>query len=294
MKIKGSITALITPFKKNGIEEAAFQSLAVRQIENGVHGLVPCGTTGEAPTLSVDEHKRVIEMTVEVAAGTIPVIAGCGTNSTEKTIYLAKKAEDIGADALLVVTPYYNKPTQEGLFLHYRAVANATELPIIIYNIPDRTAVDINTETIARLYEVCTNIIGIKDAAHSLNKVNERKQMLGKDFIQLSGNDIDVLEFNERGGIGCVSVTANVAPDLCAEFQNLYLTGDRTGAKKIYERLMLLHKNLFIETNPVPVKYAMSLLGLCKPDVRLPLAPLSVQSQNVVRDTLRDTGLLDA
>jgi len=294
MNFKGSITALITPFTDVGVDERAFSALVERQVAAGTHGLVPCGTTGETPTLSTAERKRLIEMTVEGAAGKIPVISGCGTNSTEETIHLAKQAEAAGSDALLVVTPYYNKPSQEGLFLHYQAVAASTGLPIIIYNIPGRTAVDMSVETMARLFKACKNIVGVKDATGDLNRIGEQKKALGDDFIQLSGDDITALECNQRGGIGCVSVTGNVAPGLCAEFQNLCGAGDLEGAKAIHERLTPLHKHLFVETNPVPVKYAMSLLGLCDARVRLPLAPLSAASEKIVQGAMADAGLLDA
>lgn len=293
MKFEGSITALVTPFAGTGIDEEAFSALVARQVEAGAHGLVPCGTTGEAPTLSLAEHKRVIELSVEGAGGKIPVISGCGTNSTEKTISLVKQAEKVGSDALLVVTPYFNRPSQEGLFLHYKAVAASTGLAIIIYNIPGRTSVDMSIETMARLYEACENIVGVKDATGDLSRITEQKKVLGDDFIQLSGDDITAFECNERGGVGCISVTANVAPTQCAQFQRLCRAGDMAAAGKIYQRLMPLNKHLFVETNPVPVKYALSLLGLCRADVRLPLAPLSSGSEEIVRAALADTGFLD-
>lgn len=289
---KGSNTALITPFKDGVIDERAFQALVQRQVEAGSHGLVPAGTTGEAPTLSPAEHKRVIELSVE-CAGKIPVIAGCGTNSTEKTIALCRQAEKAGAKGLLIVTPYYNRPSQEGLFLHFQAVAGATSLPILIYNIPGRTAIDMTVETMARLYENCKNIVGVKDATGGLDRIEETTKVLGHDFIQLCGDDILALDFNKKGGAGCVSVTSNLAPQMCADFQNLCLDGEFESAAAIHRILEPLHKGLFVETNPVPVKYAASLLGLCDEEVRLPLAPLTEKSKLVVVNAMKASGLAD-
>ena len=291
----GSITALITPFAAGadgGVDEAALASLVTRQVAGGSHGLVPCGTTGEAPCLTTEEHKRVVEITVEAAAGRIPVIAGCGTNCTEKTIALVRQSEAAGASGLLVVTPYYNKPTQDGLFLHFRAVAGATGLALLIYNIPGRSAVDMRPETMARLYETCENIIGVKDATGDLERVLVQKRLMGDEFVQLSGDDINALEFAKRGGVGCISVTANLAPELCCEFQEACLKGDFEAAKALHERLTPLHRDLFVETNPAPVKYATHLMGLCAADVRLPLAPLSPASRETVKKALELTGLL--
>ncbi len=287
---KGSNTALLTPFRNGKLDEKAFQDLVEKQVRAGSHGLVPAGTTGEAPTLTMAEHKRIIELCVE-ASGKCPVLAGCGTNATEKTLALCRQAETAGADGLLVVTPYYNRPSQEGLFLHYQALAKATRLPIVIYNIPGRTAIDMSVETMARLYEAFDNIIGVKDATGGLERVVEQKRMLGDDFLQLCGEDILAFEFNKRGGLGAISVTSNVAPKLCAEFQELCQAGDFEKAEKVHEKLSHLHRGLFVETNPVPVKYAASLMGLCKPDVRLPLAPLSDVSKKSVKMALKASGV---
>jgi len=290
---RGSITALITPFLDGLVDEEAFQALAARQAAEGSHGVVPCGTTGEAPCLTGTEHRRVVEMAVEAVAGKIPVIAGCGTNCTEKTITLARQSEEAGADALLVVTPYYNKPTQKGLFLHFRAVAAATGLPILIYNIPGRSAVDMTPETMARLYEDCQTIVGVKDATGDLDRPLRQRELMGGDFVQLSGDDITALAFNQKGGVGCISVTANIAPGLCSAFQNLCREGKFAEAADIHQRLLPLHRDLFVETNPVPVKYAAHLLGYCRADVRLPLAPLEAGSKTRVRQALMACGLLD-
>lgn len=287
---KGSITALITPFKDGALDERAFQRLVVRQIEAGTHGLVPAGTTGEAPTLNKAEHKRLIELCVE-AAGKTPVIAGCGTNSTAKTIELCRQAEKAGATGLLIVTPYYNRPSQEGLYLHFKAVAGATGLPIIIYNIPGRTAVDMTVQTMARLYETCKNIVGVKDATGGVTRIDETTRALGPEFIQLCGDDILALDFAKKGGVGCVSVTSNIAPKVCADFQNLCLSGNFEAAEEIHGKLEVLHRDLFVETNPVPVKYAAHLLGLCRAEVRLPLAPLSGASKQTVEKALKASGL---
>ena len=289
---KGSITALITPFAGGKVDETRFQDLVARQVAGGSQGVVPCGTTGEAPCLTLDEHERVVALTVEAVAGRIPVIVGAGTNCTEKTIALVRRSEAAGADGLLIVIPYYNKPSQEGLFQHFKAVAGATGLPLLIYNIPGRSAVDMTPETMARLNEACPTIIGVKDATGDLGRVEAQKKALGDDFVQLSGDDINALEFAKRGGKGCVSVTANLAPEALSKFQNLCLGGDFEEAAIIHERLTPLHQDLFVETNPVPVKYAASLLGLCRPDVRLPLAPLQETSREVVETALKKTGLL--
>ncbi len=288
---KGSNTALITPFKDGVLDEGALEALVARQIDAGTHGLVPCGTTGEAPCLAKDEHLRAIEITVKTARGKVPVIAGCGSNSTAQTTDLCRRAEKLGVDAFLIVCPYYNRPSQEGLFLHFKAVSDATGLPVIIYNIPGRTGVDMSVETMARLFEACKTITGVKDATGNTDRVPLLKQMLGDDFIQLCGDDILALEFNRKGGRGCISVTSNIAPDLCAEFQNLCLAGDFNAAGKIHDRLAPLHKGLFVETNPVPVKYAASLLALCSADVRLPLAPLGKASEEKVREAMHAAGL---
>ncbi len=282
---------MVTPFRGGSLDEAALEKMVIRQIGNGTHGLVPCGTTGESPTLARDEHLRVIEITIKNTQGKVPVIAGCGSNSTSQTIDLCQRAEKLGVDAFLIVCPYYNRPTQEGLFLHFQAVASSTGLPIIIYNIPGRTAVDMSVETMARLNEACENIVGVKDATGSVDRVEETSEVLGADFIQLCGDDILALEFNKKGGSGCVSVTANLVPRMCADFQNLCLEGDFESAAAIHRILEPLHKNLFVETNPVPVKYAASRLGLCLPDVRLPLAPLAEASKKIVEAAIKASGL---
>ena len=255
---KGSIVALITPFKNNKLDEDCYISLIEHHLKNGTSGLVPAGTTGESPTLTHNEHERVIELCVKESKGKIPVIAGAGSNSTQEAISLTKFSEKIGANAALVVTPYYNKPTQEGLYQHYKAINDNCSIPIIIYNIPGRSVVDMSVDTMARLFEL-KNIVGVKDATANLDRVDEQKKKMGPDFIQLSGEDGTALEFNLRGGVGCISVTANVAPKLCSEFQEASISKNNSNllakAKEINEKLMPLHKSLFIESNPSPVKY---------------------------------------
>ena len=290
---KGSITALITPFENGGIDEKAFQNLVNWQIERGTHGLVPVGTTGESPTLSHEEHERVVALCIEAAAGRVPVIAGAGSNSTAEAVSLAKHAEKAGADAVLVVTPYYNKPTQEGLYRHYKAINDAIGIPIVIYNIPGRSVVDMSVETMTRLFEDCANIKGVKDATGDVTRVSLQRQSMGEDFIQLSGEDGSALGFNAHGGTGCISVTANIAPALCSEFQEACLNGDYAGALALQDRLMPLHKALFVESNPGPVKYAASQLGLCGDLVRSPLAPISDRAKAAVDDAMRHAGLLN-
>ena len=272
---RGSITALITPFKKGQIDERAFQDFVNWQIEQGTHGLVPCGTTGESPTLSHDEHKRVIELCVEVAKGRVPVIAGAGSNSTAEAIELTRHAKQAGATAVLTVTPYYNKPTQEGLILHYLAIANAVDIPIVIYNIPARCVVDMSVETMAKLAEH-ENIIGVKDATNDLARPQKMKQLVGDKFCQLSGEDGTAVAFLAQGGAGCISVTANIAPRLCAQLHDSWHLGTYEDAFRLRDILSPLHDSMFVETNPVPVKFAASLLGKCEPDARLPLAPLKL------------------
>lgn len=292
-RVKGSITALITPMRNGAIDEAAFRKLIDWQIESGGHGLVPVGTTGESPTLSHDEHKRTVEICVEQAAGRVPVIAGTGSNNTIEAIDLTQHAAAAGADAALVVTPYYNKPTQEGLYQHYKALNDCADIPIIIYNIPGRSVVDMSVETMTRLAEL-DNIIGVKDATADLARVSNVRHAIGADFIQLSGEDPTALGFMAHGGRGCISVTANVAPALCAEFQNACLEGDYFAAIKLQDRLMPLHVALFVETSPGPVKYAAHLLGLCEPDLRLPMAPVAGTTQESVRSAMIHAGLLNA
>jgi 4-hydroxy-tetrahydrodipicolinate synthase len=289
---KGSFTALITPFDNGSFDEDAFRKLVDHQINNGTHGLVPVGTTGESPTLSHDEHQRVVETCIQRAAGRVPVIAGAGSNSTAEAVELTKHAKAAGATAALVVTPYYNKPTQEGLYQHYKAINDAVDLPIIIYNIPARSVIDMSVVTMVRLFKL-PNIAGVKDATASMVRVTQQRVEMGESFNQLSGEDATALGFMAHGGHGCISVTANVAPKLCSEFQNACLGGDFALARKLHDRLMPLHEALFVESNPVPVKYAASRLGLCKSDVRLPLAPLAEASRRVVDEALARAGLVE-
>ena len=292
---KGSIVALITPFKNNKLDEDCYISLIHHHIKNGTSGIVPAGTTGESPTLNHKEHERVIELCVKESKGKIPIIAGTGSNSTEEAISLTKHAEKIGADAALVVTPYYNKPTQEGLFQHYKAINDNTSIPIIIYNIPPRSVVDMSVDTMAKLFEL-KNIIGVKDATGDLKRVDQQKEKMGPDFIQLSGEDGTALEFNLRGGVGCISVTANVAAKLCSEFQGASLSKNNSNllakAKEINDILKPLHKSLFIESSPSPVKYAASLLNLAPEDVRLPLVKISEDSKKIVKSAMAYANLI--
>lgn len=287
---QGSITALITPFKDDKVDAKAFQNLVEWQIDQGTHGLVPCGTTGESPTLTHDEHKQVIELCIEAARGRVPVIAGTGSNSTAEAIELTRHAKTAGADGALVVTPYYNKPTQEGLYLHFKAINDSTDIPIVIYNIPGRSVVDMSVETMARLFKL-NNIVGVKDATASMARVSQQRAALGTDFVQLSGEDATALGFMAHGGHGCISVTANVAPALCSEFQLACLAGNFRVALQLQDRLMPLHDALFVESNPGPVKYAASKLGLCNGETRLPLAPLMPASRKKVDDALEAVGL---
>ena len=286
---KGSIVAIITPFKNGKLDEESYISLIHYHLKNGTSGIVPAGTTGESPTLNHEEHKRVIKLCVRECKGKIPVIAGTGSNSTEEAISLTKHAEEIGANAALVVTPYYNKPTQEGLYQHYKTRNYKCNIPIIIYNIPSRSVVDMSVDTMARLFEL-KNIIGVKDATGNLNRVNEQKRKIGNDFIQLSGEDGTALEFNMRGGVGCISVSTNVAPKLCSEFQEASTSKNNSNllakAKQINEKLMPLHKSLFIESSPSPVKYAASLLKLASDEVRLPLVKITEETKKTVRSAM--------
>jgi len=292
-RFKGSITALVTPFKDGAVDEATFRAFINWQIEQGTHGVVPVGTTGESPTLSHKEHDRVIEICVDEVKGRVPVIAGAGSNSTEEAIGFSRNAEKVGADAVLIVTPYYNKPTQEGLYQHFKAINDAIGIPIIIYNIPGRSVIDMSVETMARLFEL-KNIAGVKDATANLARTSQQRQAMGPDFIQLSGEDATALGFMAHGGHGCISVTSNVAPRLCAEMQEACLKGDYATALKVQDRLMPLHTNLFLETNPSPVKYAASVLGLMQPDVRLPLIPVSEGTKQAVRSAMVHAGLINA
>ena len=288
---KGSITALVTPFQGGAVDEKAFQSLVAWQIEQGTEALVPCGTTGESPTLTHAEHDRVIELCIEVAKGKVPVIAGTGSNSTEEAIRLTAKAHRAGADAALLVAPYYNKPTQEGLFRHFEAVAKAVDIPIFVYNIPGRSVIDISVETMARLSKI-PNIIGVKDATADLARPLRTRLACGPDFIQLSGEDITITPFLAQGGVGCISVTSNVAPRLCADLHKAWQTGDLKTCFEIRDRLAPLHDAMFCESNPVPAKYALSLLGRIQPDVRLPLVELTDASKAKVKSALTGVGLL--
>ena len=291
---KGSIVALITPFKNNNLDEDCYISLIHHHLKNGTSGLVPAGTTGESPTLNHNEHERVIELCVKESKGKIPVIAGTGSNSTDEAISLTKHADKIGADAALVVTPYYNKPTQEGLYQHFKAINDNCGIPIIIYNIPPRSVVDMSVDTMARLFEL-KNIVGVKDATADLSRVDEQKKKWGPDFIQLSGEDGTALEFNIRGGVGCISVTANVAAKLCSEFQESILNKKNDSlskAKQINEKLMPLHKALFIESSPSPVKYAASLLNLSSDEVRLPLVKITEESKKIVKSAMKSVSLI--
>jgi 4-hydroxy-tetrahydrodipicolinate synthase len=290
---KGSLTALITPFKNGKLDEDALARFVDWQIAEGTHGLVPTGTTGESPTLDYDEHKRVIEITIAAARGRVPVMAGTGSNSTEEAIELSTHAEKAGASGLLIVTPYYNKPTQEGLYQHYKAINDAVNIPIFIYNIPPRSIVDMSVATMARLFEL-KNIVGVKDATANLARVSQQRAAMGPDFIQLSGEDATALAFMAHGGHGCISVVSNIAPRLCAEFQNACLRGDFKAALALQDRLMPLHDAMFCETNPGPVKYAASRLGLCLPDMRLPMVPLTDGARKCVDDALAKAGLLTA
>jgi 4-hydroxy-tetrahydrodipicolinate synthase len=290
---RGSITALVTPFSNGAVDEDAFRAHINWQIECGTHGLVPVGTTGESPTLSHREHERVVEVCVEEARGRVPVIAGAGSNSTAEAIAFSQHAEKIGADALLIVTPYYNKPTQEGLYRHFKAINDAVGLPIIIYNIPGRSVIDMSVETMARLYEL-KNIVGVKDATANVARVSLQRQAMGPDFIQLSGEDATALGFMAHGGHGCISVTANIAPKLCSDFQTACLKGDYASALAIQDRLMPLHTAIFIETNPSPTKFALAALGRMQEDVRLPMIPVSERTRGEVRAAMMHAGLLNA
>lgn len=290
---KGSLVALITPMTADGaLDEAAFGRLVEWQIGEGTAGIVPVGTTGESPTLNHAEHKRVVELAVEVSAGRVPVIAGAGSNSTAEAIELARHAKDAGADAALIVTPYYNKPTQEGMYLHYSAIADAVDLPIIIYNIPSRSVVDMSVETMARLARH-RNIVGVKDATANLARPLHTRRACGPEFTQLSGEDHTRLAFLAAGGHGCISVTANVAPRLCADMHRAWDEGEIDRAMAIQDRLLDLHDALFVETSPGPVKYAASLLGHGTAHCRLPLAPVAAPTQDLVRGAMQRAGLLN-
>jgi 4-hydroxy-tetrahydrodipicolinate synthase len=291
-KFRGSFTALVTPFKNGSLDEAAFRSLVNWQISEGTNGLVPVGTTGESPTLSHDEHKKVVEWCIEEAKGRVPVVAGAGSNSTKEAIELAQHAEKAGANAVLVVTPYYNKPTQEGMYQHFKAINDAIGIPIIIYNIPARSVIDMSVDTMKRLFEL-DNIAGVKDATANVVRVSQQRAAMGEGFNQLSGEDATALGFMAHGGHGCISVTSNVAPRLCAEFQSACLKGDYKAALKLQDKLMPLHTALFIETNPAPAKYALSLLGKCADTVRLPMVRLAEPTKAAVRQAMVHAGLIN-
>ena len=291
---KGSNVALITPFKNNGLDEEAYIKLIHFHIDNGTNGLVPAGTTGESPTLSHDEHQRVIDLCIKESNGKIPIIAGTGSNSTEEAISLTTHAEKAGANGVLIVTPYYNKPTQEGLYQHYKAINDKCGIPIIIYNIPGRSVIDMSVDTMARLYEL-KNIVGVKDATGDLDRVNQTLEKMGKDFIQLTGNDDNAFEFNKRGGVGTISVTANIAPKLCSDFQK-FSKSDTDNEMKEAERLdkilQPVHHSMFVESNPSPVKYAAKLLGLCDDNVRLPLVKVTDATKEIVKKALQSAKLI--
>ena len=288
--LKGSIVALITPFDGENLSEDTYIKLINYHLESGTNGIVPGGTTGESPTLSHNEHKKIIEIAVKECKGKIPVLAGTGSNSTDEAIELSKFAEKAGSDALLVVTPYYNKPTQEGLYQHYKKINDNVGIPIIIYNIPSRSVIDMNVDTMSKLYEL-KNIKGVKDATGDLNRVDQQLKSMGKEFIQLTGNDDNALEFNKRGGVGAIGVTANVAAKLSSEFQKA-CKEDIGKASEIDRLLQPLHASLFIESNPSPVKYAASLLRMCKPTVRLPLVEIREETKKKVSDALKVAKLL--
>jgi 4-hydroxy-tetrahydrodipicolinate synthase len=291
---KGSNVALVTPFKNNKLDEDTYIKLIHFHIKNGTNGLVPAGTTGESPTLSHYEHEKVIELCVNESNGKLPVFAGTGSNSTEEAISLTTHAEKIGADGALIVTPYYNKPTQEGLYQHYKAINDKCGIPIIIYNIPGRSVIDMSVDTMARLYEL-KNIIGVKDATGDLNRVDATLKKMGKDFIQLTGNDDIALEFNKRGGVGAISVTANIAPKLCSEFQKYSVKDDKDSiaeAEKLDKILQPIHHSMFVESNPSPVKYAAKLLNLCDDDVRLPMVKVTNPTKEIVKKALEIAKLI--
>ena len=291
---KGSNVALITPFKNNGLDEEAYIKLIHFHMDNGTSGLVPAGTTGESPTLSHDEHQRVIDLCIRESKGKIPVIAGTGSNSTEEAISLTSHAEKAGADGALIVTPYYNKPTQEGLYQHYKAINDKCGIPIIIYNIPSRSVIDMSVDTMARLFEL-KNIVGVKDATGNLDRVDEQLSKMGKEFIQMTGNDENAFEFNKRGGVGAISVTANIAPKLCSDFQKFSVSqneNDIIEAKKLDNILQPVHDAMFVESNPSPVKFAAKLMNLCDDEVRLPLVKVTDNTQKIVRETLQSAKLI--
>ena len=291
---KGSNVALVTPFINNKLDEENYIKIINFHLKNGTNGLVPAGTTGESPTLSHDEHQKVIELCIKESSGKIPVIAGTGSNSTEEAISLTTHAEKAGANGALIVTPYYNKPTQEGLYQHYKAINDVCGIPLIIYNIPSRSVIDMSVDTMARLFEL-KNIIGVKDATGNLNRVDQQREKMGAEFIQLTGEDANALEFNRRGGSGCISVTANVAPKLCSDFQKFSFSSsdnEKKESERIDQILQPVHKSLFIESNPSPVKYAAKLLNLCSDEVRLPLVKVMKSTQDEIKKALSSAKLI--
>ena len=293
VKFQGSIPALLTPMKNGSFDEAAFRKLMVWQLKEGTQGFVPAGTTGESPTLTPDEHKAIVRICVEEAKGKAFVIAGAGSNNTAEAIEYTQHAKAAGADAALIVVPYYNKPTQDGIYAHYSAIAKAVNIPIFVYNVPGRTVANISVETLARLAHDFKNIVGVKDATADLTRPSRQRLMSGTGFIQLSGEDGTALGFNAHGGVGCISVTANVAPRLCSQLQDATLKGDYATALQLQDKLMPLHHALFVESSPGPVKYAASLLGLCEPEARLPLVPVVESTKVAVREALVHAGLLN-
>ncbi|MFZ5738166.1 MAG: 4-hydroxy-tetrahydrodipicolinate synthase [Pseudomonadota bacterium] len=291
-KFRGSYTALVTPFKNGALDEQAFRSLVNWQIEQGTHGLVPVGTTGESPTLSHEEHHKVVEWCIEEAKGRVPVIAGAGSNSTREAVELARHAEKAGADAVLVVTPYYNKPTQEGMYQHFKAVNDAIGIPIIIYNIPPRSVVDMSVDTMSRLYEL-DNIVGVKDATANLGRVSQQRHAMGPDFIQLSGEDMTALAYMAAGGHGCISVVSNVAPKLCSDLMGAVFAGDYAGALKIQDRLVPLHDAVFKEPGVAGAKHGLTLLGRIQEEVRLPLMPVTEPTGKTIRAAMVHAGVIN-
>jgi 4-hydroxy-tetrahydrodipicolinate synthase len=289
---RGVFTALVTPFRRGAVDDAAFVALVERQIAAGVHGLVPVGTTGETSTLSHDEHRHVVDLCVKTAAGRVPVIAGAGSNATAEAIELAQHAKDVGATAALVVTPYYNRPSQEGLYRHYASIAEAVDLPVLVYNVPSRTSVDISNETLARLARL-SNIVGVKDATGDLPRASLQRLMCGPDWVMLSGDDPSALGYVAHGGHGCISVTSNVAPQACAAFHEALLGGDWAAAQAAQDRLIRLHKALFLDSSPAPTKFALAHLGLCTDEVRLPIAPCADAVKPQVLEAMREAGVLN-
>ena len=291
---KGSNVALITPFKNNGLDEEAYIKLIHFHMDNGTSGLVPAGTTGESPTLSHKEHQRVIDLCIKESGGKIPIIAGTGSNSTEEAISLTSHAEKAGANGALIVTPYYNKPTQEGLYQHYKAINDKCGIPIIIYNIPGRSVIDMSVDTMARLFEL-KNIVGVKDATGNLDRVDQQLSKMGKEFIQMTGNDENAFEFNKRGGVGAISVTANIAPKLCSDFQKLSVSkneNDLIEAKKLDNILQPVHDAMFVESNPSPVKFGAKLMNLCDDEVRLPLVKVTDGAKTIIKKALESAKLI--